>query len=991
VAGLAAAFGRGAMTNNWTDMANSTLFVVMGSNFVENHPAATAHVMRAYDRRPGVVQMIVIDPRKTRSAILAEAHGGRYIRFRPGTDIAFNNAVIGEIIRIFESADGIPAQVRDLYWQYLNDTGNLSLYRNDGVAESVPGNSLYTDARFIIRDGDSQDYVRSTDTSPGGFLDLPAKAATATGDPNTVYNRLKRHVAPYTPELAAEICGCTAEEITFVARAFVNHSRMMSSHLTGNAVVRGIQDPRHPDYRAAQMMYAMGLTQHTHGAQNVKGFATIQTLTGNVGRAGAAINALRGIHNVQGSTDQGVLQHLIPGYSGNPSQTRAANPNAFGRYADNLWGQPTRFPLDGSGNPTYGDAYGKTAAITAPGGGLQARGFYNMTLKWFGSYNAIHGLTEGSPARRAATDMIYDLWPKTDGDDHITMFRKMAQGQIKGCVVWGQNPAVTEPNQSAIREGLKQLDVLVVTDMFVNETAAADRKENSVTYLFPACSHVEEAGSVANSGRVLQWRERACPPMGNSRSDVELLMRFAYAVDKAGGFSHILDKWNAIVAEPTIGIATPWWSGYSTGPATPVFKQLYADQHAGGWNPANESFEAISATTEMWYSGKDAPETATVYGSEVVCESIYREMNAVPASGGTMWLYLDAYSTNPNTRLHTAAPNGGAAQAPWLVHNRSKSRATADPNGTYAFPGWGYSWLVNRRVLYNNTDVPGDIADTFMTPDSVARLFVPRYTAATRNYGAVGYANGRWRRVHGLSDMPDNATTSSIHTQGIPGRFTAHTEPYETPLENTAAGRTLLATFGRNTRGHSKWDLIHTGNSANGTAFRPTYVATNDVDYPVSHRRDPADYPLVLTTIRCVEHFQGGPITRNNPWNVEAEPTPWIEINSIDAWARGIKTGDMVNVITARSNSTSDQEGRTTGSAFAHGFIARVGVGAEDNQRVGRGVVAIPWHWGDKGLSTGSRANDLCIDSFDANTRIPEYKACLCEITKDLSKTPTDL
>jgi len=152
---------------------------------------------------------------------------------------------------------------------------------------------------------------------------------------------------------------------------------------------------------------------------------------------------------------------------------------------------------------------------------------------------------------------------------------------------------------------------------------------------------------------------------------------------------------------------------------------------------------------------------------------------------------------------------------------------------------------------------------------------------------------------------------------------------------------------------------------------------------------DSTQYPLVLTTIRCVEHFQGGPITRNNPWNVEAEPEPWIEINSVDARTAGIVTGDLVNVITARGDSKGTQNAITTGSdgvmgssTFAKGFRARVGVGLQPNQRVGPGVVAIPWHWGDRGLSTGSRANDLCIDAFDANTLIPEYKACLCKIVK---------
>ena len=163
----------------------------------------------------------------------------------------------------------------------------------------------------------------------------------------------------------------------------------------------------------------------------------------------------------------------------------------------------------------------------------------------------------------------------------------------------------------------------------------------------------------------------------------------------------------------------------------------------------------------------------------------------------------------------------------------------------------------------------------------------------------------------------------------------------------------------------------------------PTYVpGTGKWD------TDAKDYPLVLTTIRCVEHFQGGPITRNNSWNVEAEPVPWIEINSLDAMSAvpPIQDGDWVNVTTARSNSGTDQEGRTRvagdGLPWAQGFKARVGVGLQSNQRVAPGVVAIPWHWGDRGLSTGSRANDLCIDAFDANTTIPEYKACLCKIAK---------
>jgi anaerobic selenocysteine-containing dehydrogenase len=192
------------------------------------------------------------------------------------------------------------------------------------------------------------------------------------------------------------------------------------------------------------------------------------------------------------------------------------------------------------------------------------------------------------------------------------------------------------------------------------------------------------------------------------------------------------------------------------------------------------------------------------------------------------------------------------------------------------------------------------------------------------------------------------------------GRFPAHTEPYESPKPLLAA----QTAWGTNTKGTAVNDLIPTDTSV-GTV---------------------ADYPLVLTTIRCVEHFQGGPITRNNSYNVEAEPVPWIEINSIDARNAVpiISDGDWVNVTTARGNSTSTQTAITPAGAtnWARGFKARVGSGLQSNQRVAQGVVAIPWHWGDQGLGTGSRANDLCIDAMDANTMIPEYKACLCKIEK---------
>jgi formate dehydrogenase major subunit len=392
------------------------------------------------------------------------------------------------------------------------------------------------------------------------------------------------------------------------------------------------------------------------------------------------------------------------------------------------------------------------------------------------------------------------------------------------------------------------------------------------------------------------------------------------------------------------------WNNKGWTADTKAYKWLYGDRY--GWTPGGATaFEDVSGTADIWQGASTSPTTGTVKGSEWIAERIYRELNN--GSLGCSWLYIDAYLTDRSTRRHTNQVN-------WQVDNRSKSRNNTDWNSTLAYPAWGYSWLVNRRVLYNNGDVPGDVTDYFMGPDSVARLFVSTETK-TLNYS-------RWyRTIHRMADKPD-AGVGGVHV--LPGRFPAHTEPYETPRAD------LAAVWGRNTTGN-------TPNLAGAAAFAQWNCVPSDT--PVAGRDVPAaNFPFVLTTIRCVEHFQGGPITRNNPWNVEAEPEPWIEINSVDAIAKGIKDGDWVNVVTARADSlgTLTNETAFPEANWAKGFRARVGAGTAGNQRVAPGVVAIPWHWGDQGLSKGSRANDLCIDSGDANTTIPESKACLCNIVK---------
>jgi formate dehydrogenase alpha subunit len=66
--------------------------------------------------------------------------------------------------------------------------------------------------------------------------------------------------------------------------------------------------------RPSAILYAMGITQHSHGTDNVIATANLAMLTGNVGKPASGVNPLRGQNNVQGACDMGALPNVYPGY-----------------------------------------------------------------------------------------------------------------------------------------------------------------------------------------------------------------------------------------------------------------------------------------------------------------------------------------------------------------------------------------------------------------------------------------------------------------------------------------------------------------------------------------------------------------------------------------------------------------------------------------------------------------------------------------------------
>ncbi len=103
------------------------------------------------------------------------------------------------------------------------------------------------------------------------------------------FDDLKKAVEEFTPEKVEQISGVPASQIREIAELF------------GKA-------------ETASLFYAMGITQHTTGVDNVRSTANLQMLCGNIGKDGGGVNPLRGQSNVQGACDMGGLPNVFSGY-----------------------------------------------------------------------------------------------------------------------------------------------------------------------------------------------------------------------------------------------------------------------------------------------------------------------------------------------------------------------------------------------------------------------------------------------------------------------------------------------------------------------------------------------------------------------------------------------------------------------------------------------------------------------------------------------------
>jgi formate dehydrogenase alpha subunit len=254
------------------------------------------------------------------------------------------------------------------------------------------------------------------------------------------FEEYRKSMEAFTPAKVEELTGVNQDQLYAAAKLFSQAGR-------------------------AAIYYCMGLTQHSHGVDNVKACANLSLITGNLGFEGGGVNPLRGQSNVQGACDVGCLPNVFTGYQ--PVTT----PEARKKFAD-YWKRP-----EGSAK------VGLTATAMVPAAG----------------------------------------------------------DAIKALYIMGENPLMSDPNANHTEKCLEKLDLLIVQDIFLTETAM------TADVVFPAAAFAEKVGTFTNTERRVQLSNKAFDPPGGARPDHEIIADLAERLGDAGFPRTVEALWKEIV------------------------------------------------------------------------------------------------------------------------------------------------------------------------------------------------------------------------------------------------------------------------------------------------------------------------------------------------------------------------------------------------------------------------------------------------------------
>lgn len=672
------------MTSHWCDFQNTDVILNCGSNSVENHPVSALWLEKAHEQG---AKWIVVDPRYTRTAEQADI----YCPIRSGTDIAFYGGMYNYIIEHLIEPNLAKYQetgnMDEYNFEYLLNYTNAS-YLLDPEYEFDPATGLFSgwDQKTQTYSTHSWHYQTESeeewDTTPTGnyawvsgegvpefttpTLQHPKRDMTLQ-DPMCVYQQFKKHYSRYDLDTVCSVCGMDKETLELV------YSTYTSTAKPG---------------RAGTVLYALGQTQHTYGAQNTRAMCVMQLLLGNIGIPGGGVNALRGEPNVQGATDMGMMVNEHPAYL---------------KWANTTDRASLRKWLE---SQTYSDGYYTN----------KPKFIVSSLKEWFGD------------AATVDNDYGYDWWPKVPskkGDvdyTHISTFELMQQGVIKGYFNWGMNPCHSAPNAGNVRRSMANLDWLVVADQVITESASfwkapdmnAEEIDTTVYYL-PCALIYEKPGIILNSGRWIQYRQQAVEPWDEAKPDYEMCDLL---------WNEICNLYKEEGGANPDPILNTKWDYYVDGKIDP--------------RPVAWALNGYRVAGTECNTTTDSPKTDLIKG--------YAELGADGSTACAMWIYSGMWNNNdapldaaeqPLCRRGTNDASGIGLNSNWafswpsnrrILYNRNSCDMQGKPwNPEKKLMEWtGEKWeLVDQAdfvAAKNGVPVPPNNKTFFMLWEQNARL-----------------------------------------------------------------------------------------------------------------------------------------------------------------------------------------------------------------------------------------------------------------------------
>ncbi|TBN43808.1 formate dehydrogenase-N subunit alpha [Paracoccus subflavus] len=627
------------MTNSWTDIKNTDLVVVMGGNAAEAHPCGFKWVTEAKAKRGA--KLIVVDPRYTRTASVSDF----YAPIRPGSDIAF---LMG-VIRWCMENDKVQ-------WEYVLNYTNAAFLVKDEFG--------WSDGLFTGYDEEKRDYDKASWDYKIGEDGYVLTDPTLQ-DPRCVWNLLRDHVDVYTPEMVERVCGTPQDK-------FLTICQMIGECSTPTKTMTS--------------MYALGWTQHSKGAQNIRGMAMLQLILGNIGVRGGGMNALRGHSNIQGLTDIGLMSNLIPGYLNIPTEKEAD----WQTYLSTRSFKPLR-----PNQMSYWQNYPKFMVSF-------------MKAMW------------GDTAT-AENDWAYHYLPKLDvpAYDAMRMFELMTHGKVNLYFCQGFNPLLSFPNRGKMTEAFSKLKMLVIMDPLTTETSHfwqnhgiyndVDTAAIQTEVLeLPTTCFAEDEGALVNSGRWLQWHWAGATPPGQAKHDTWIMAQIWTRVRK------LYQDEGGVFPDPILNLTWDY-----ADPGNPMPDEL-----------AKEMNGKALATV---YDPADPTKVLAEAGQQLAGFAQYRD------DGSTMggcWIYAGSWTEKGNmmARRDNSDPDETGAYLNWAFAwpaNRRilYNRASCDVQGKPWDPSRKLiEWTGEKWEGYDVPDIaptakPTEVGPFIMNPEGVSRLF----------------------------------------------------------------------------------------------------------------------------------------------------------------------------------------------------------------------------------------------------------------------------